>query len=443
MPDEHRPSTVLSRVCSDKTVIIRSEGSVRCLCLSPSAQALALFAASLLAVWLVIATAHLALEGVDLAEAGEDAVAIAAAHENRVGALLTRIEALEAERADAEARARDAAETLTARHDALAEATAQAQAESARGDALEAALAEATLERDALRARADGGEAEAAALERRLAAAEAERNELADTLMRIAGALDDAATAREDAEAAARKVVGALGALEAGVEEERDRQARLLSEIERAAELSIVPLESMLRSVGVDVDRIVSELRGAGDGQGGPFIADPDPASAPQAQENAFRATAVIADLERVRALRAATERMPFAVPVRHPRFTSGFGARRDPFTRARALHDGLDMAGPVGTPVMAPANGVVEFAGTQRGYGRMIRIRHDFGFETLYAHLSRVRVEVGQRVKAGQRIGDMGNTGRSTGSHLHYEIHVNGRPVNPMKFIEAARNVL
>jgi murein DD-endopeptidase MepM/ murein hydrolase activator NlpD len=134
---------------------------------------------------------------------------------------------------------------------------------------------------------------------------------------------------------------------------------------------------------------------------------------------------------------------MPFATPVRNPRFTSGFGPRRDPFNRRAAMHEGVDLAGPRGTPILAPAEGVVTFAGTQRGYGRIIRIRHDFGFETLYGHLSRIRVSVGDRVSVGQRIGDMGNTGRSTGTHLHYEVRVNGRPVNPMKFIGASRHVL
>ena len=82
-------------------------------------------------------------------------------------------------------------------------------------------------------------------------------------------------------------------------------------------------------------------------------------------------------------------------------------------------------------------------FAGRQSGYGNIVKIRHDFGIETRYAHLSRIRVEVGQRVSRGEHIGDMGNTGRSTGTHLHYEVRVNGRPVDPMTYIEAARDVL
>jgi murein DD-endopeptidase MepM/ murein hydrolase activator NlpD len=106
-------------------------------------------------------------------------------------------------------------------------------------------------------------------------------------------------------------------------------------------------------------------------------------------------------------------------------------------------MHSGLDIAAPRGTPIYATADGVVTISGRQGGYGRMVKIRHAFGFETVYAHLSRTRVKVGQRIGSGDRIGDMGSTGRSTGNHVHYEIRIDNKPVNPVKFIEAARDVL
>jgi murein DD-endopeptidase MepM/ murein hydrolase activator NlpD len=106
-------------------------------------------------------------------------------------------------------------------------------------------------------------------------------------------------------------------------------------------------------------------------------------------------------------------------------------------------MHDGLDIAAPRGTPIYSTASGVVTFAGRQSGYGIVVKIRHAFGFETVYAHLSRENVSVGQSVRRGDRIADMGSTGRSTGSHLHYEIRIDRMPVNPIKFIEATRDVL
>ncbi|MFT6913529.1 MAG: murein DD-endopeptidase MepM/ murein hydrolase activator NlpD, partial [Paracoccaceae bacterium] len=100
------------------------------------------------------------------------------------------------------------------------------------------------------------------------------------------------------------------------------------------------------------------------------------------------------------------------------------------------------DFAGPTGTPIYATADGVVTHAGWQSAYGRLVKIKHAFGIETRYAHQSRIRVKVGDRVSRGDRIGDMGNSGRSTGTHLHYEVRVGGKPVNPMIYIKAARDV-
>ena len=113
-----------------------------------------------------------------------------------------------------------------------------------------------------------------------------------------------------------------------------------------------------------------------------------------------------------------------------------------DPKGRGRRMHLGVDLAGASGTPIFATADGVVVSAKRESGYGNAVRVRHDFGFETVYAHLSKIRVAAGQKLSRGDRIGDMGSTGRSTGVHLHYEVHLNGRPVNPMPYLETARNV-
>ncbi|MCL4167931.1 UNVERIFIED_CONTAM: hypothetical protein GTU68_031899 [Idotea baltica] len=105
-------------------------------------------------------------------------------------------------------------------------------------------------------------------------------------------------------------------------------------------------------------------------------------------------------------------------------------------------MHAGVDFAGARGTPIYATADGVVTHAGWQSGYGKLVKIKHAFGIETRYAHNSTIRVKVGQRVSRGDRIGDMGATGRVTGTHLHYEVRLNGTPVNPMTYIKAGRDV-
>ncbi len=115
---------------------------------------------------------------------------------------------------------------------------------------------------------------------------------------------------------------------------------------------------------------------------------------------------------------------------------SSGFGYRRDPFTGRIKFHRGIDLCAPVGTPVIAPAAGIVRKVGRDRGFGLYLIIDHGYGIHTYYAHLHKVAVRPGRRVKRGQIIAYVGNSGRSTGPHLHYEVRVNGRPVNPFKFI-------
>ncbi len=130
---------------------------------------------------------------------------------------------------------------------------------------------------------------------------------------------------------------------------------------------------------------------------------------------------------------------VPSARPVAASTFTSGFGVRSDPFRRGSAMHAGIDLAGPQGTPVYATADGVVEHAAWRGGYGNLVQISHGKAIETRYGHLSKILVSAGTPVKRGQLIALMGSTGRSTGSHLHYEVRINGRAVNPTPFIEAA----
>jgi murein DD-endopeptidase MepM/ murein hydrolase activator NlpD len=115
---------------------------------------------------------------------------------------------------------------------------------------------------------------------------------------------------------------------------------------------------------------------------------------------------------------------------------TSSFGMRRDPFNGRRKMHEGLDIAARTGTPVTATADGIVSSVKTEPGYGKVVIVDHGYGYRTIYGHNSRYYVKVGQRVRRGERIAAVGNTGRSTGSHVHYEIRLNGVPVNPYKYL-------
>ncbi|ATW02616.1 peptidase M23 [Sphingorhabdus sp. YGSMI21] len=129
---------------------------------------------------------------------------------------------------------------------------------------------------------------------------------------------------------------------------------------------------------------------------------------------------------------------IPSRKPVKDFTLTSSYGFRSDPFKGRRANHKGLDMAGPIGTPIYATADGIVGRAQWLGGYGKYIEINHGNGIQTRYGHMSRLNVEANARVKSGDLIGFMGSTGRSTGSHLHYEVRIAGEAVNPIPFMQS-----
>ena len=135
---------------------------------------------------------------------------------------------------------------------------------------------------------------------------------------------------------------------------------------------------------------------------------------------------------------------VPSDKPVKTAAFTSGYGVRSDPFQGRTAMHAGIDLAGAVGTPIYATADGTVTDAGfNSGGYGNLIKIDHGRGIETRYGHLAAIGVQTGRSVKRGDLIGRMGSTGRSTGSHLHYEVRVDGRAVNPIPFLKSTDYLL
>lgn len=146
--------------------------------------------------------------------------------------------------------------------------------------------------------------------------------------------------------------------------------------------------------------------------------------------------------LARMEALDRGLAGIPQYRPAAHS-MTSSFGVRRDPFTGGTAMHSGIDFRGPTGAPIYAAAKGRISYVGQKAGYGNVIEISHGNGMITRYAHMSRFASRVGQEVAAGDVIGAIGSTGRSTGPHLHFEVRVNDRAVNPRPFLEAAPHVL
>jgi len=193
-------------------------------------------------------------------------------------------------------------------------------------------------------------------------------------------------------------------------------------------------MEMLLASTGLDVERLLNRIgpvAANAPAQGGPFVALNSP-------------TAVAAeDSQRQAQLQKLLKTLPLTAPLVNYQVGSGFGPRHDPFNGREAFHTGLDLEAPYRTPVYSTAPGTVIFTGVKEGYGRTVDISHGNGIVTRFAHLHRILVARGQRVGAHYEIGELGSTGRSTGPHLHYEVIVDGRPLDPAKFLEAGRNVV
>jgi len=201
---------------------------------------------------------------------------------------------------------------------------------------------------------------------------------------------------------------------------QRDKVDRL--RIEAASKAARIT--DILKSTGVKVPQMPAS------GMGGPFV--PLDHSVPfEAHLEALEST-----LNHYDSVTGMARKMPFANPVPGAKVSSHFGYRKDPFNGRSAMHSGIDFRAATGTPVLATGDGVVVKAGRRGGYGKVVEIRHKNGFTTRYAHLSRMSVKTGQRIRIGQTIGKVGSTGRSTGPHLHYEVRKGKKAHNPAKYL-------
>ena len=260
-----------------------------------------------------------------------------------------------------------------------------------------------------------------------------------DTLPRISilmSLLEETVKERDDVKAKLAKALEKVDQLSYEADLSQQNNEQIFRQIEEALVISLKPLEKMFKSVGLDLNSILNVIRNTYSGYGGPNL----PISKlpiDSLTNNEKLAAKMVDQILELGAWRIAVQKIPFAHPLNETfQYTSGFGPRWG------TMHYGTDMAAKHGSAILATADGVINFAGWEKGYGKLIKIKHDFGYETRYAHLSKINVSVGQRISQGDRIGKMGNTGRSTGTHLHYEIRRNGKPINPMKYIRARQNV-
>jgi murein DD-endopeptidase MepM/ murein hydrolase activator NlpD len=216
------------------------------------------------------------------------------------------------------------------------------------------------------------------------------------------------------------------------------QQLTFIERLTRFADRRSAAAETAMRKLRLNPDRMLASMEDRS-AMGGPLIAlDSNRAGS---FDPRFRRLGL--SLARMEALQRGLQGIPQVVPASADYISSGFGFRSDPFNGSPAFHAGLDFKGPSGAPVNAAASGRVSFVGRRPGYGNCLEIDHGNGLLTRYAHMSAFHAQIGQHVAAGQLIGAVGSTGRSTGPHLHFEVRLHGQPVNPRPFLEVAPHVL
>ncbi|WP_170372349.1 DUF5930 domain-containing protein [Ruegeria arenilitoris] len=430
--------SLLERHFPERRVFLKSDNDTRFIRLSSETQIVAALGVSIMVGWTAVATAILLMDSIGSGNFREQAKRDQATYQERLNILSQERDARAQEALAAHARFNSALQQISAMQSELLESENRRRELETGIEVIQTTLRSTMKQREEARAqlaelqeKSDG-----ASVAMFASAAPAQIEFMADALTRTAQQRDQIAT---DAQAA----LDQRDELELEILLMQERNDEIFRQLEEAMVISVEPLDKMFREAGMPTDRMLDEVRRGYSGMGGPLTPISFSTRGEELSADEVRANQLLQQMDQLNLYRIAAEKAPFATPVKSAfRFTSGYGYRRDPKTGGRRMHKGTDFAAPTGTDIFATADGVVAHAGWQSGYGRLIKIKHAFGVETLYAHNSKIRVKVGQRVSRGDHIADMGNSGRSTGTHLHYEVRVNGKPVNPMDFIKAANNV-
>ncbi len=426
----------------EQRLYLKSDTETRFIRLRPATQVVAVVGGTLALAWTIVATALIMMDSIGAGSARDQSARQQVLYEERLNSLSADRDVRADEAARAQARFNVALEQVSTMQERLLASEDRRRELETGIDVIQDTLRRTIKERDTARIEAErmtlalneqaGGATEMGRARDTVATLEILTDALGDTAKERDAVQGEADAAREETRAIA--------------EEKRTLEQRndmIFAKLEEAVTISTEPLDKMFREAGMSPDDLLNAVRDGYSGQGGPLTPISLSTSGGSLAPEEVRANAILGGLDRMNLYRLAAFKVPFAMPVKDSfRWTSGFGNRRDPKGYGTRMHEGTDMAGSVGTPIYATADGVVSYAGWDSGYGRLVKIQHDFGIETRYAHMSQLRVEVGQRVSRGDRIGDMGNSGRSTGTHLHYEVRLSGTAVNPMTFIKAGKNV-
>ena len=422
-----------SRYFPERRVFLKSDEDTRFIRLRPSVQASVFFVLASLLAWVIIATSILVMDNIGAGNFREQALRDQESYQQRLQYMSQERDIRAEEATKAQRRFDEALEQVSIMQSELLDADLKRRELIAALETTQTKMRRVLQDSNAAKQELSILKSDNPELVAQLNQSNSGAN--SDQLSFLTKTLNDTASERDRLEREAQAALDKVNEIEMELRLAEERNEQIFRQIEEAMTVSIEPLNKMFRAVGKNPDTIIDAIRKGYSGYGGPMTKLSSHGSDPTMEE--LRANAILNDLDEMNIYRIAVEKIPFANPLKSAyRYTSGYGRRWG------RMHYGTDFAAPHGTPIYASADGVVVHAGWASGYGRLVKIKHEFGYETRFGHLSKIRVNVGQKVSRGERIGDMGNTGRSTGTHLHYEIRINGNAINPMKYLEAGHDV-
>ncbi|MFY0618182.1 DUF5930 domain-containing protein [Shimia sp.] len=429
-----RMHTLLERFFPERRLFLRSDTDTRFIRLRPSTQLVAFAGASVMVAWAIIATAILLMDSIGSGNFREQAKRDQLTYEQRLNDLSSERDARTDEALAAQSRFNAALTQISEMQSQLLESETRRRELETGIEVIQSTLRRTMKEREVARAELEARDQADAETQTALIGSSPLGNDMLDVL---STALNETAAERDQVYADAQEALKAADDMERELLLMEEKNDQIFRQLEDAMTVSVEPLTKMFTAAGLDTDSLLAEVRRGYQGQGGPMMPLNFSTKGGELTAETLRTNHLLEQLDQLNMYRIAAETVPFDNPLKSAfRYTSGFGMRWG------RMHKGTDFAARYGTPIHATAEGVVTHAGWLSGYGRLIKIKHDHGIETRYAHLAKISVKVGQRVNRGDRIGDMGNSGRSTGTHLHYEVRVNGRAINPMKFIRAGESV-
>ncbi|WP_372603247.1 DUF5930 domain-containing protein [Actibacterium sp.] len=433
-----RLHAALERYLPEQRLFLRSDHETRFIRLRSETQLVVLVGSALTVAWTIVATSILLMDNIGAGSLRDQAQREQAVYEQRLNDLASERDLRAGEAQKAQKRFTLALAEVSKMQSELLRSEDRRKELETGIDVIQSTLRRTMTERDGALAKAAGLELSLSRKTGSTRTPEGRIEDMRQTVSFLSDALNLTATERDAVAAEAAKAYDLASSLDYDRQLLQNRNDQIFSQLEDAMTISVEPLDKMFRAAGLNTDTLLDQVRRGYSGLGGPLtpIAISSRGEEPL-DPDSLRANSILRELDRLNLYRLAAEKTPFAIPLKSSfRYTSGFGPRWG------RMHEGTDFASAYGTPIYATADGVVIHADWSSGYGRLVKIQHEFGIETRYGHMSKIRVKVGQRVSRGDQIGDMGNSGRSTGTHLHYEVRVGGKPVNPMTYIKAARDV-